>query len=215
MTGYYWGEALMNDSYSLEGEKQKFTDNNVELRDSCLRITTQREEVNGKVWSPVFGFVERNFEYTSGLISTGQSFRQQYGRFEAKVRFNKTYPVMNAFWMVGEKITPHVEIFKSMYPGERLLEAGLATNVPDKGITEATTRIKGTRFTKDFFIYTLDWSEHEMIWRINGVEVHRVTKNIPQEPMYLIFSTTLPDKPADKNLPAVMEIGWVRCYKKK
>ncbi|MFW6043037.1 MAG: glycoside hydrolase family 16 protein [Marinilabiliaceae bacterium] len=215
MTGYYWGKALMNDNYSLEGEKQLLKDQNVELRDSCLRITTQKETVKGKVWSPTWGFREKDFDYTSGLVSTGQSFRQQYGYFEAKVRFNQAFPVMNAFWMVGERITPHIDVFKSMYPGGRLLEAGLIAEVPEKGLSPFTARITGARFTKDFFIYSLDWSQDRIIWKINGVEVFRVSQHIPREPMYITFCTTLPEEPDDRMLPAVMEINWVRCYQRK
>lgn len=214
MTGYYWGKALMNDHYSLEGEKQLFRDKNVELRDSCLRITTQKEAVKGKVWNPTWGFREKSFDYTSGLVSSGQSFRQQYGYFEAKVRFNKAFPVMNAFWMVGERITPHIDVFKSMYPGGRLLEAGLITNVPEKGLSPFAGRITGAHFTKDFFIYSLDWTKESLIWKINGVEVFRVTQNIPQQPMYMTFCTTLPEEPDERMLPAVMEISWVRCYQR-
>lgn len=214
MTGYYWGKALMNDHYSLEGEKQLFRDKNVELRDSCLRITTQKEAVKGKVWNPTWGFREKEFDYTSGLVSTGQSFRQQYGYFEAKVRFDQALPVMNAFWMVGERITPHIDVFKTMYPGGHLLEAGLITEVSEKGLTPFTGRIKGAGFTKDFFVYSLDWSKDRIIWRINGVEVFRVTQNIPQEPMYISFCTTLPEEPDERKLPAVMEINWIRCYQR-
>ena len=215
ITGYYWGKALMNDTYSLEGEKQYYTAGNIEVRDSVLRIITRKEQIEGKVWNPTWGFRKEEFDYTSGLISTGQSFRQQYGRFEAKVRFNKAYPFINAFWMVGEKMVPHVDVFKSMYPGGRLLEAGIIADVTKKNVKESTKRIKGARFTRDYFIYSLDWSEKEMVWRINGVEVYRQTHNIPEEPMYLTFCTTLPEEPKESDLPAVMEIDWIRCFRKK
>ena len=33
--------------------------------------------------------------------------------------------------------------------------------------------------------------------------------------MYLTFSTTLPAEPKDKQVPGLMEIDWVRCYRKK
>jgi hypothetical protein len=215
ITGYYWGKALMNDTYVLEGENQFFKASNIELRDSCAQIITKRDSVRGKVWNPSHGFREKEFDYTSGLISTGQSFRQQYGRFEAKVRFNQIHPVVNAFWMVGERITPHIDIFKSMYGGGRLLEAGVITNSTKNGLTESTTRIKGARFINKFFIYSLDWSKEALIWKINGVEVFRETKNIPHEPMYMTFCTTLPDEPKENNLPAILEIQWVKCYDKK
>jgi beta-glucanase (GH16 family) len=51
-----------------------------------------------------------------------------------------------------------------------------------------------------------------MVWRINGVDVYRQTHNIPEEPMYLTFCTTLPEEPKESDLPAVMEIDWIRCF---
>jgi hypothetical protein len=214
ITGYYWGKALMNDTYSLEGEHQIFSDDNIELRDSSLHIKTIRQSAKGKVWNPTWGFKEKEFEYTSGIISTGQSFRQQYGRFEAKVRYNNTFPVVNAFWMVGERMTPHINIFKTMYSGDRMIEAGIISDVQGKGITESTKKVNGTRFTNHFFIYALDWSENELVWKINGVEIYRQTHNVPQEPMYLTFSSTLPEAPGDKQLPAEMDISWIKCYQR-
>jgi hypothetical protein len=214
ITGYYWGKALLNDAYSMEGEKQLFTDSNIELRDSMLKITTQKETIKGKVWNPAWGFREKEFEYTSGLISTGQSFRQQYGRFEAKIRFNRTFPVVNAFWMIGERMTPHIDIFKSMYPGEKQVAAGIISDASEKSMAESVKTVKGARFCNNFFIYSLDWTENELVWKINGIEVHRQTQNIPKEPMYLTFSSTIPEEPKDKDIPATMEICWVRCYKR-
>ena len=63
-------------------------------------------------------------------------------------------------------------------------------------------------------IKILEWSEKALIWRINGTEVHRETENIPDEPMYLTFCTTLPDIPKLGQLPASMEIDWIKCYQK-
>jgi hypothetical protein len=125
MTGYYWGKALMNDAYALAGEKQFFKDDNVELRDSIARIVTRRDGAKGKIWDPTHGFINQQFEYTSGLISTGQSFRQKYGKFEAKIRYNHSYPHLNAFWMVGEKITPQIDVLKSAFKNGKSIECGI------------------------------------------------------------------------------------------
>ncbi|MFW6275952.1 MAG: glycoside hydrolase family 16 protein [bacterium] len=214
ITGYYWGRALMNDTYSLEGDRQMFSDENIELRDSNLQIKVLHESTKGKEWSPSWGFREKEFDYTSGIISTGQSFRQQYGRFEAKVKFSSTFPVVNAFWMVGERITPHINIFKTIFPGSRMIEAGIVYDVTGKGITESTKKVNGTRFTNNYFIYSLDWTENELVWKINGVEIYRQTHDIPKEPMYLTFSSTLPEEPKEQQLPAEMEISWIKCYER-
>ncbi len=214
MTGYYWGKTLMNDSYVLEGEQQFYSDKNIELRNSCARITTQKDDIEGKVWSPQWGFRTIRFNYSSGLISTGQSFRQKYGRFEAKIRFSHAFPLTHAFWMTGEQSTPHIDVFKTLFPSGKKLEAGLFSTSARKEITKHTARVNGAKFAGHFFIYSLEWTSKALVWKINGIEVHRETKNIPQEPMYLSFCTTLPKAPNDKLLPAILEVDWVRCYRR-
>lgn len=213
MTGYYWGKALMNDTYVPAGEKQFFRDDNIELRDSIARIHTRNESVKGKSWDLEHGFTTRRFDYTSGLISTGQSFRQKYGKFEAKVKFSASYPLLNAFWMAGEKMTPHLDIFKSSSKNGKSVECGV--HMEEKGIIAKSTRkVSGAKFNNGFFIYSCEWSPESIVWKINGQEVARESGQIPSEPMYLSFCTILPENPDAGSLPAMMEIDWVRCFKK-
>jgi beta-glucanase (GH16 family) len=215
MTGYYWGKALMNDAYALAGEKQFFQDGNIELRDSVARINTRREATKGKVWDAAHGFTTQPFEYTSGLISTGQSFRQKYGKFEAKVRYNQSYPLLNAFWMVGEKMTPQIDVVKSAFKKGKSVECGVHVQDTGNKAVHQMRKVSGAKFNNNFYIYSLEWSPEAIVWRINGQEVHRETKHIPDEAMYLAFCTILPENPAESDLPGLMEIDWIRCYQKK
>jgi beta-glucanase (GH16 family) len=215
MTGYYWGKALMNDAYALAGEKQFFQDGNIELRDSVARINTRLEAIKGKVWDTSQGFITQPFEYTSGLISTGQSFRQKYGKFEAKVRYNQSYPLLNAFWMVGEKMLPQIDVVKSAFKNGKSVECGIHVEDAGNKAVHQMRKVSGAKFNNNFYIYTLEWSPEAIIWKINGQEVHREIKHIPNEAMYLAFCTILPENPADKDLPGLMEIDWIRCYQKK
>lgn len=211
MTGYYWGKALINENYVPANEKQFFTERNIELRESMARITTRQEEARGKVWDLTMGFIPHQFNYTSGLISTGRSFRQKYGKFMAKVRFSATYPAVSAFWMAGEKITPHIDIVKTAYKKGDNIECGVYMN-EGKELAKRTHKVNGATFKNEFYIYTCEWSPEAIIWKINGHEVARETKHIPNEAMYLSFCTILPEEPAAGTLPATMEIDWVRCY---
>lgn len=214
MTGYYWGKALMNETYVLAGEKQFFKEENIELRDSVARITTRKENTTGKTWDLQHGFITRPFNFTSGLISTGQSFRQKFGRFEAKIRFSAAAPIVNAFWLVGETIAPQIDVVKSSYKKGKMVDCGLHTLNGSKEVVHKLSKIKGASFTGDFYIYSLEWSPEALIWKINGQEVNRITSNIPNEAMYLTFCTTLPKEPDDRQVPATLEIDWIRCYQK-
>jgi len=52
-------------------------------------------------------------------------------------------------------------------------------------------------------------------WKINGVTIASSSQGVPQEPMYLILSSGLYKEIKGNNLPASMEVDWVRCYKRK
>lgn len=209
MTGYYWGRALMNDNYVPSNEHQFFTDENIDLRNSMARISVREEKTVGKSWNTSHGFNDREFNFTSGLISTGQSFRQKYGRLEAKIRFDKSYPVVNAFWLVGETKSPQIDIFRTTEKNNKGYQCGIHSDKESR-----SKLIKGSFSNNKFFIYGLNWSADELIWTINGKEVHREVNNIPNESMYLTFCSILPEEPKSNNLPASMEIDWIRCYKK-
>ncbi len=211
ITGYYWGKALMNDNYVQSNEKQFFKKENIELRDSCARIISKNESCKGKVWDTQYGFVPKDFEFTSGIINTGQSFWQKYGKFEAKIKFGHTYPVAHTFWLLGEQRTPQVNILKTPEKGNNKFEAGNYWS-KDHEIFKDDEILKIPGSSADFFIYTLEWSKNKMEWKINGVTIYTQTENIPQEPMYVSLSTHFTDDPTGNNLPISMDIDWVRCY---
>ena len=214
ITRYFWGNALLKESYALSHEKHFFTDgDNLEFDDTALRIVTRKEKATGKAWNPTVGFFPKEFNYTSGLISTGNSFRQRYGTFEAKIRLSSSYPVNHAFWMISEKIVPHIDIMKA----DKKLSMNAYWGNPDEknGIRKKISNLKRARFTNDYFIYSLEWLENTLTWKINGVTVATSTTGIPREPMYLLLSSGLYKDTNGTTLPAELAIDWVRCYQKK
>lgn len=202
LTNYFWGEKLLKDRYSVESDLQAYTEKeNFELRNSILKINTKPQKVTGKVWSAGHGFSIKEFSYTSGLINSGTSFRQKYGVFKAKIKLGNPN-AKSAFWMLADKITPHVDICRTS-KGKVWFDFFSA-----KG-NNAKTSI-GSRYSNDFFIYTLEWTSDKLVWKINNTEVFTQTSDVPQEPMYVLFAGGL-DKPI--NGLTSMEIDWVRAYK--
>ncbi len=211
ITKYFWGETILHDSYSLAAEKQFFTDGkNLEINNSILKIVTKKEKAEGKAWNPKIGFFPREFEYTSGLISTGNSFRQKYGIFEAKIRFSLKNPVTHAFWMLSEQILPHIDIAKVQ---KKLVMSNIWGNIAESsGIKKQVSKLGASRFSKDFFIYTLEWTPDKLTWKINGLTVATTTEGVPQQPMYLILNSALYKDVNGSVLPVTMEVDWVKCY---
>jgi hypothetical protein len=204
LTNYYWGEKLLKDRYSVESDLQAYTEKeNFEIRNSILKITTKPQKINGKVWSAAHGFSTREFSYTSGLINSGISFRQKYGIFTAKIKLGDAN-AKNAFWMLADKITPHIDVCHTS-KGKVWFDYFSA-----KGNNSKTS--VGSRYSNDFFIFTLEWTSDKLVWKINDNEVLTQTSDVPQEPMYVLFAGGT-DKPL--NGMTSLEIDWVRVYQPK
>ncbi|MBI5010351.1 MAG: glycoside hydrolase family 16 protein, partial [Bacteroidia bacterium] len=204
LTNYYWGEKLLHDRYSVESDLQAYTEkDNFEIRNSVLKITTKPQKTTGKVWSADKGFTTKEFNFTSGIICTGSSFRQKYGTFTAKVKLGDPN-AKNAFWMLADKITPHIDVCRTS-KGKVWFDY-----FSSKGGSSKTSI--GSRYSGDFFIFTLEWTAYKLLWKINDTEVFTQITDIPQEPMYILFSGGL-DKPI--NGMTSMEIDWIRVYQPK
>jgi len=173
------------------------------MRNSVLKIVTKPQKVKGKVWTTDKGFTSKEFSYSSGMINTGNSFRQKYGIFTAKVRLGDPN-AKSAFWMISDKITPHVDICRTSKGKVWFDFFNLKGN-------KSTTHV-GSRYANDFFIYTLEWASDRLVWKINNTEVFRQTTDIPKEPMYITLAGGL-DSPLNDSTS--MEVDWVRIYQPK
>nr|WP_319399450.1 glycoside hydrolase family 16 protein [uncultured Carboxylicivirga sp.] len=215
INGYYWGKALLNDVYVLKEERQFFSDSNIQLRDSVAHLVTKEGKIKGKMWDDKLGFVPKEFDYSSALISTGQSFRQLYGKFEAKVKVEDSAPLNHAFWMVGESIAPQIDIFRFSDGGAKHFKAGSHFLDTSNKPSHALSTVNGIKFDSDYYIYGLEWTKDKLTWTVNGVKVHEQTQNIPQHPMYLVFSSHLMEDVEKIKLPSSLSIDWIRCYQYK
>jgi beta-glucanase (GH16 family) len=211
LTRYYWGDKVLKDSYVNMGEKQCYTEGkNIEIDGSILKVQTRREKISGKVWNPAIGFFPKDFEYTSAIINTGNSFRQQYGLFEAKVRFNRNYPVNHAFWLVADLILPHIDIARA---SKKITMGNYWGNPNAKGgIDKRSVSISRDKYGFDYCIFSLEWSKNKLIWKLNGVPVYATNIGVPQLPMYININSAVYQDINGSVLPAELNVDWVRCY---
>ncbi|WP_439185703.1 family 16 glycosylhydrolase [Carboxylicivirga taeanensis] len=211
ITGYYWGKALLNKTYVLENEKQFFVDDNIAIGGSGVQISTKNQRTEGLVWDSKRGFMPKVFNFTSGLMSTGQSHRQVYGKIEAKVRVEHVSQVKHAFWLVGEKMSPQIDVFRFEDSNAKSHINGLQL-MNGQGPKQIAKTVKGASFDNDFYIYSLEWEKDKLTWFVNGVKVSEQTTNIPDTPMYLVFSSHITEDVEKLDGAANMNVEWVRCY---
>lgn len=144
------------------------------------------------------------------MISTAASFRQRYGRFEAKVKLNRS-AVTSCFWMLGDTDVPHIEIMKCQNDGVHLGRAFMYK----AAVKNDSQLLKEIELGNEYYIFTLEWTEEKMVWMVNDMVVKEEHENIPDVPMYIVFSLGATATPADKYVPARMDIDWVKAYRLK
>ena len=213
MTRYYWGDAILNEPYTMSDDKSFPTDGkNVEFYDNKLRLVTKREEIEGKKWHPQHGFLQDSFEFTSALVSTGKSFRQKFGIFKAKIKMSPTN-LTQAFWMVSDSLVPHIDVAK--FENGKIYANYFWSSGKGAAPSKSISKTGGSKFSGDFYIFTLEWSPGKLVWKINDKVFKTQSADVPQDEMYMVFSAGLKDWASDQGLPAAMEIDWIRVYKLK
>ncbi|NJM16851.1 MAG: glycoside hydrolase family 16 protein [Bacteroidales bacterium] len=164
--------------------------------------------MSGKAWDRAHGFFNKQFSYSSGLVNTGHCFKQKYGRFEAKILFNEPTEVTHTFWMVAEKQIPHIDVVKF----DKKINFDHFYKNGDGNAHRAGQQTAAKRYAGKPYIFTLLWSANSLEWLINGVSVTKITEHVPQEPMYVAFSSGVYGNSEPEISEQSFLIEWVRCY---
>ena len=211
MTRYYWGEKGMDSSFAMEDEKSFPTNGeNIEFYDNKARIVTRAGKTEGLVWRGEQGFVMEDFDFTTGMISSAQNFRQKYGIFKAKVKM-AAGSVAQSFWMVSDGMLPHIDVAR--FENGKLYSNYFWGKVGSNH--KSISKTNGSKYADTYFIYTLEWSPNKLVWKINDKVFKTQTSGVPQEEMHINFSSNLKKDASENGLPSAMEIDWVRAYKLK
>jgi len=205
-----WADKTLGRNYSLPGDLQVFTNGENISCGGKLVIEVRKEKSEGMVWQMPVGFVPAEFDYTSGMISTGKSFWQEDGIFEAKIKFNPVKEVVSSFILQGEKNSPRIHL-PEIGTKNRI---GIS-NTDNKGklIMEGMD-ISNLRKGK-WYIFTLEKSGNVFIWKINETEILRLENSSFNSPLHInLFSIVINQIPRSK-LPVRFNVNWVKCYRKK
>jgi len=207
----YWGSKLAGFSFSQANELQSYNGiKNVVIRNKVLSIVTKAEKTEGKVWDPTIGLLPKKFEFSSGILNTGNSFRFKEGVVEAKVKFRANKAITSAFSLTGTQPFPQIDVFRS---GDNSVGLGIIDQ-PGIGSVKKLVQIKGLNYN-NFHIFRFEIFGNLAIWKINNYEVHReqVSKNMGE--LFINFIGSLHQPVNGESLPHHFEIDWVRCLKKK
>ena len=207
----YWGAKIAGFSFSQAAELQAYSGvKNIEIKNQVLSIVTKAEKLEGKVWDPAIGLIPKNFEYSSAILNTGNSFKFKEGVIEAKVKFRAEAAITSAFSLTGYEPFPQIDVFRS---GHKRVGLGIIEHPANGGIKKLV-QVKGLNFN-NFHIFRLEIFGNMLIWKINNHEVHHELLSQNSEELFLNFVGTIHKPLNAQSLPHHFEIDWVRCMQKK
>lgn len=162
--------------------------------------------------------------YDRDLIDTRDSFKQQYGRFEARISVPKGGGLWPAFWLYdgvfgtdGDEIDI-VELLgkEGMVAAHQTVHKGTMANqtyAPWNSVIPPT----GSWADGTFHVYAVDWRADHIAFLIDGKETWRETTHLISKPLAILLNMGLGGwaGAADATTPATSEmlVDWVRVSK--
>jgi beta-glucanase (GH16 family) len=201
-TRFPWGRDR-----SSVGEGQWYVRDYYQVADSRLRIVADRCAVPP----------ETGQEYCSGLISTHDSFAQEYGYFEIRARVPYGQGLWPAFWMLPlDGSSGEIDVFEILGHDPTTVHMNVHY-VNEQGEEQSRSgSFSGPDFSLDYHTFAVDWTPEAMVWYIDGVERHWVERDvaIPSGPYYLIANLAVggdwPGYPdATTPFPAFFDIDYI------
>lgn len=149
--------------------------------------------------------------YTSGMITTQQTYSQLYGYFEMRADLPEGTGMWPAFWTLfhqtGGAEFDIVEAY-GVNPGN-VFQTVHQPNGPPQGFEVPVD------WTNGFHTYGLNWTRETLTFYVDGVATASLANTV-NTPAYLIANLAIegrPDRVADpSSFPAEMKIDYIRAY---
>ncbi|MFA5676620.1 MAG: family 16 glycosylhydrolase [Christensenellales bacterium] len=183
-------------------ELQTYRTENVSVGDGYLKLIS--DKVDGK--------------YYSGAVTSDNKKLPLYGKVEIKAKLPCGKGLFPAFWMAPSSgsLLPEIDIVEFLGHEPGTIWHVMHYLLGDKRHTFHVSH-KGKDYTRDFHVFSLEWTDKSVTWLIDGVKTYSVETNIPDCKMFLYINTAVggnwPGKP-DKNtvFPQTTLIDYVKYY---
>ena len=159
-------------------------------------------------------------QYASALVTSYNSFTFRYGIVEIRAQAPKGKGFWSALWLLRKDKGSKGEIDIMEVLGDKPDFLNVTLHMSETGAAGINrfVRKKVTDLTADFHVYTLLWSEQEIAFALDGVEMARTpTPESLKADMYLLMNLAVggkwPGSPdATTSFPAMFKIDYVRIW---
>ena len=155
------------------------------------------------------------YDYTSGLLTTEETFSQTYGYFEIRAEMPAESGMFPAFWLLREDKVwpPELDVFENIGTNEVFQGFGSQDATADNRSVVSTVETAST----GFHTYGLLWTAKTITWYIDGVATGSVpTPPDMHSPMYMLVNLAVggnwagnPDKDFTSDS---LRVDYIRAY---
>jgi Ca2+-binding RTX toxin-like protein len=159
--------------------------------------------------SELFGY-----GFTSGLLSTKDSFTQTYGYFEMRADLPDAVGAWPAFWLLPADGSwpPELDVMEALSTDSMSWTTKHWGTPSNHGAEGVQNFVPG----EGFHTYGALWTAGDIRWYVDGVEVNRTTTPADMnKPMFMIANLALGGWAGTvdaTHLPAEMKIDYIRAY---
>ena len=185
-------------------------------------LLSTRQPENLVIKNGICHFVAREKERIKGFPWTtacmkSKTFHQEFGYFEARMRYGAASGLNNAFWL--DAVTPipvhyEIDINEGHYPSQVNMTVH---NWTAGNITRQAKLVVPGKLSEAFHIYGLLWTPDQLVWFMDGKEIHSESATDVRGQMRVLLSTAvLPWAGAvvGSELDGTsMDVDWVHIYR--
>lgn len=201
---------------------------NASLEDGSLIIKVLRETLTGG------DNITR--DYTSARLLTHNTFKQAYGRFEARIKLPYGQGIWPAFWLLGDNIKTagwpacgEIDIMENIGREPAIVHGTIHGPGYSGGaaITAAYSLPERRRFSDDFHTFAVEWEPGVIRFYVdNTLYKTRTPADLPagtawvfEHPFFIILNVAVggnfPGNPdGTTTFPQVMRVDYVRVYQR-
>ena len=175
------------------------------------------------------------FPYSSGVISSHNTFNQMYGYFEIRMKIPHGKGLWPAFWLMPKSSDnrwlwpPEIDVMENLGHNTNVIYMTnhYSSNYPGTGGSNLSSggSYSGPDYSADFHTYGVLWDSTQIAWYIDGVQRYRVTEHVPIAGygfpgMYILADLAVggawPGDPDSSTVfPAQLEIDYIRVYSRR
>ena len=188
----YFGAISSSNIYN--NELQSYLSSQTSISENRIRVTAKKlDDI-----------------YISGKAETKIAFR--YGEFKFKIKTMEGKGLFPAIWLLSKDGVPlpEIDIYEAIGNESERFYGVLHYKKDGKQIKQTRTyTFKGT--VPEYMELTFKWTKDKMLWLVDGKEVFRIDKDVPQIPVYMIINLAVggdwPGNPDSKTkFPAVFDV---------